>query len=191
MGIGCIVMDLNDFKKNIQLTINALKEELKTIRTGRANPAMIEEMIIEAYGGSTKLRLKELSTITTDGASALLIAPFDPSTIVDIERGILKSPLGFTPQTQGTRITIRIPPMSQEQRDKYVKLVGQIIEEKRSIVRNHRDDVRKKIRDEFDEKALTEDDKYRLEKEIETLTQKANEDIATIKAAKDREIQEV
>lgn len=184
-------MDLSEFKKNISLTILALKEELKSIRTGRANPAMVEDLIVEAYGGTTKLRLKELSTITTDGASALLISPFDPSTIIDIEKGILKSPLGISPQTQGTRITIRIPPMSQEQRDKFVKLVGQMIEEKRSIVRNHRDDIRKKVRDEFDEKNLTEDDKYRLEKEIDTLTQKANEDIASVKEAKDTEIQQV
>lgn len=184
-------MDLSDFKKNIQLTITSLKEELKSIRTGRANPAMVEDLIIEAYGGTTKLRLRELATITTDGASALLIAPFDPSTIVEIEKGILKSPLGITPQTQGTRITIRIPPMSQEQRDKYVKLVGQMIEEKRMIVRTHRDGVRKKVKDQFDEKNLTEDDKYRLEKEIDTLTQKANEDIASVKAAKDSEIQQV
>jgi len=184
-------MDLNDFKAHLAQTITALKEELKSIRTGRANPAMIEDIIIEAYGGSTKLRLKELSTITTDGASALLIAPFDPSTIVDIEKGILKSPLGISPQTQGTRITIRIPPMSQEQREKYIKLVGQMIEEKRSIVRNHRDDVRKKIKEEFDDKALTEDDKYRMEKDIDTITQKINEDIASIKTAKDTEIQQV
>jgi ribosome recycling factor len=184
-------MDLTSFKQSLQQTINALKEELKSIRTGRANPAMVEDIIIDAYGGSTKLRLKEVATITTDGASALLIAPFDPSTIVDIEKGILKSPLGITPQTQGTRITIRIPPMSTEQRDKYSKLVGQMIEEKRNIIRNHRDDIRKKIRDGFDKKEITEDDKYRQEKEIDTLTQKANEDIASIKAAKDAEIQQV
>lgn len=184
-------MDLSAFKTNLALTITALKEELKSIRTGRANPAMVEDIIIEAYGGSTKLRLKELATITTDGASALLIAPFDPSTIIDIEKGILKSPLGISPQTQGTRITIRIPPMSQEQRDKFVKLIGQMIEEKRSIVRNHRDDIRKKVKEEFDEKNLTEDGKYRIEKEIDTLTQKANEDIASVKSAKDAEIQEV
>ncbi len=184
-------MDLASFKLNLQQTINALKEELKAIRTGRANPAMIEDIIIDTYGGSTKLRLKELSTITTDGASALLIAPFDPSTIIDIEKGILKSPLGISPQTQGTRITIRIPPMSQEQRDKFGKLVGQMIEEKRNIIRNHRDDIRKKIKDQFDKKEITEDDKYRMEKEIDTLTQKANEDIASIKSAKEAEIQEV
>lgn len=184
-------MDLTQFKSNLQQTIQALKEELKGIRTGRANPAMVEELPVEAYGGSMTMRLRELATITTDGASALLIAPFDPSTIQDIEKAILKSPLGVSPQTQGTRITVRIPPMSQEQRDKYVKLVGQMVEEKRAIVRNHRDDIRKKIKDEFEKKTLTEDDKYRIEKEIDTLTQKMNESIASVKTAKDAELQEV
>lgn len=184
-------MDLTQFKSNLQQTVTALKEELKGIRTGRANPAMVEELPVEAYGGSMTMRLRELATITTDGASALLIAPFDPSTIQDIEKAILKSPLGVSPQTQGTRITVRIPPMSQEQREKYVKLVGQMVEEKRAIVRNHRDDIRKKIKDEFEKKTLTEDDKYRIEKEIDTLTQKMNENIASVKSAKDAELQEV
>lgn len=194
MGIGTLIfeiMDLSQFKSNLQQTVQALKEELKGIRTGRANPAMVEELSVETYGGSMTMRLRELATITTDGATALLIAPFDPSTIQDIEKAILKSPLGVSPQTQGSRITVRIPPMSQEQRDKYVKLVGQMVEEKRSVVRNHRDDVRKKIKDEFEKKTLTEDDKYRIEKEIDSLTQKANESIAEVKALKDSELQEV
>ncbi len=184
-------IDINSFKSSLQQTINVLKEELKTIRTGRANPAIIENLEVEAYGGSTKLRLKELSTITTDGASALVIVPFDPSTTVDIEKAILKSPLGLSPQTQGTRITIRVAAMSQEQRDKYSKLIGQMVEEKRNIVRGHRDEIRKKIKEGFDRKELTEDDKYRMEKDIDTLTQKANEDLAAVKASKEKEIQEI
>lgn len=184
-------MDLSTFKQNLQLTVNSLKEELKTIRTGRANPSMIENLEVEAYGGSTHLKLKELSTITTEGASALVILPFDPSTTVDIEKAILKSPLGLSPQTQGTRITIRIASMSQEQRDKYSKLVGQMVEEKRNIVRGHRDEVRKKVKESFDRKEMTEDDKYRMEKDIDLLTQKANEDLASVKEAKEKEIQEI
>ena len=184
-------MDLSTLKSNLQQTINALKEELKGIRTGRANPAMVEDLIVEAYGGATKLRMRELATITTDGASALLIAPFDPSTIQDIEKAILKSPLGVSPVTQGTRITVRIPPMSTEQREKYAKLIGQMSEEKRNIVRNHRDEMRKKVKDELEKKLLTEDDKFRLEKEIDQMTQKANEEIATTKTLKEDEIRAV
>lgn len=184
-------MDLTDFKTQLSLTTTALTEDLKTIRTGRANPIIVEQLVVDAYGGSTKLKLMEMATITTEGPAALVIAPFDPSTVPDIEKAILKSPLGLSPQVQGTRIIIRIPPLSEEQREKYVKLVNQKIEEKRNIVRNHRDDVRKKIKTQFDEKTLTEDEKYRLEKEIDTITQKANSQLLEIKEAKEREIREI
>ncbi len=184
-------MDLSDFKTQLSLTATALTEDLKTIRTGRANPVIVEQLVVDAYGGSTKLKLMELSTITTEGPAALVISPFDPSTVPDIEKAILKSPLGLSPQVQGTRIMIRIPPLSEEQREKYVKLVNQKIEEKRNIVRNHRDDVRKKIKTQFDEKTMTEDEKYRTEKEIDIITQKANSQLLEIKEAKEREIREI
>jgi len=184
-------MDLQDFKTQLSLTATALTEDLKTIRTGRANPIIVEQLIVDAYGGSTKLKLTEMATITTEGPVALVIAPFDPSTVPDIEKAILKSPLGLSPQVQGTMIVIRIPPLSEEQREKYVKLVNQKIEEKRNIVRNHRDDVRKKIKMQFDEKTVTEDEKYRLEKEIDTITQKTNTQLLEIKEAKEKEIREI
>lgn len=184
-------MDLTEFKTQLQSTVTALKEELKSIRTGRSNPVIIEHLPVEAYGGSAKMRLMEMSTITTEGSSALVIAPFDPSTIPDIEKAILKSPLGLSPQVQGTRIIIRIPPLSQEQREKYVKLVNQTVEDKKNVVRNHRDDIRKKIKTQFDEKTMTEDDKYRTEKEIDTITQKVNEQLLETKESKEKEIMEV
>ena len=133
----------------------------------------------------------EMATITTEGSAALVISPFDPSTIPDIEKAILKSPLGLSPQVQGTKVIIRIPPLSEEQREKYVKLVGQKVEEKRGIIRNHRDDKRKKIKLSFDSKEITEDDKYRIEKEIDNLTQKSNEELLFIKEQKEKEIREV
>mgnify|MGYP001614313079 FL=1 len=184
-------MDLQDFKQQLSLTATALTEDLKTIRTGRANPIIVEQLVVDAYGGSTKLKLMELATITTEGPAALVILPFDPSTVPDIEKAILKSPLGLSPQVQGTRLIIRVPPLSEEQREKYVKLVNQKIEEKRNIVRNHRDDVRKKIKTQFDEKTMTEDEKYRTEKEIDIITQKANSQLLEIKEAKEREIREI
>lgn len=186
-----IHMDLTDFKTQLQNTVNSLKEELKSIRTGRANPIIIEHLSVDAYGGSTKMRLMEMATITTEGSSALVIAPFDPSTVPDIEKAILKSPLGLSPQVQGTRIIIRIPPLSQEQREKYVKLVNQTVEDKRNVVRNHRDDIRKKIKQQFDEKIMTEDDKYRFEKEIDTISQKVSGQLLEIKESKEKEIMEV
>jgi len=185
------IMDLSQFKTNLSQTTTHLKEQLKTIRTGRANPSMIEDLTVETYGGSTLLKLKELSTIVSEGPSTLIIAPFDPSTISDIEKAILKSPLGLTPATQGSRITLRIPAMSQEQREKYIKLVGQMIEEKRVVSRNHRDDVRKKIKEAFDKKNLTEDEKFRTEKEIDSISQKTMEEIQNLKDLKEIEIKQI
>jgi ribosome recycling factor len=182
---------INEFKSNAQQSVNVLKEDLKSIRTGRANPAMIEGLEVETYGGSTKLRLKELSTMTTEGASTIVIVPFDPSTANDIERAIQKSPLGITPQNEGTKILVRIPPLSQEQREKMIKVVSGKIEDKKVAIRNQRDDVRKKIKIMFENKEITEDDKFRMEKEIDSLTQKINEDIQDIKDSKEQEIREV
>lgn len=185
-------MDLtSSFDKQLQQTVTALKEDLKSFRTGRANPALVEQLPVDAYGGSTKMKLMEMATITTEGPAAIVITPYDPSTSQDIEKAILKSPLGISPQVNGAKITLRIPPMTQEQREKFVKLVGQKVEEKKGIVRNMRDDVRKKVKMMFDSKELTEDDKYRLEKEIDTHTQKINSELTSIREAKEAEIRQV
>ena len=182
---------MDDFKQSCIKVINVLKEDLKTIRTGHASPSLVENLVVETYGGQTKLRLLELASIMTEGASALVVQPFDSSTIVDIEKAILKSPLGLSPAVQGNRIIIRIPALSEEQREKMVKLVGQKIEEKKVNIRNLRDEERKKIKSELEAKTLTEDDKYRIEKEIDNITQQYMADIQTIKDHKEEEIREV
>ncbi len=180
-----------DFSQNAQKAVNSLKEELKSIRTGRASPTLIENLAIETYGGQAKLRLLELASIATEGPSALLVSPFDPSTITDIEKAILKSPLGISPIVQGSRIIIKLPPLSQEQREKLTRLIGSKIEEKKVIIRNHRDDARKKIKLKLETKAITEDNKFRLEKEIDNKTQDFMEEIQTIKTNKEKEIMAV
>lgn len=135
---------IDEFTKASQPTINHLKEDLKTIRTGRANPSVLEDLQVETYGGQSKFRMLELATITTEGPMQLVIAPYDPITAPDIERAILSSPMGLSPVTQGGRIIVRIPPLSQEQRQKLIKIVNQKIEEKKNTIRTHRDDVRKR-----------------------------------------------
>lgn len=182
---------VESFKNTSQKTIDSLKVQLKVIRTGRANSSLVENLVVETYGGQSKLRLLELATIMTDGPSALSVTPFDPSTIQDIEKSILKSPLGLSPAVQGNRILIKTPPLSQEQREKFVKLCSQTVEEKKSIVRMQRDDARKKIKNSFEEKTLTEDVKFRLEKEIDNISSKFMEEIDEIKSRKDDEIMEV
>jgi len=190
----CIInfMDIvSTFTQQATKTILSLKEDLKSIRTGRASPSLVENLSVETYGGQTKLRLLELATIMTEGASSISITPYDPSVIQDIEKAILKSPLGLTPSSQGTRIVIRIPSLNTEQREKYIKVVAEKIEEKKITIRNHRDDSRRTMKNAFEKKEMSEDEKYRLEKEIDTQSTKLMEEINVIKENKEKEIMEV
>lgn len=182
---------IDDFKKFSQNTILHLKEDLKLIRTGRANPSVLEDLSVEAYGGTGKFKLRELATLTTEGSMQIVISPFDPVTTGDIERAILKSPLGYTPISQGGRIIIRIPPLSTEQRQKLTKIVNQKIEDKKQSIRANRDETRKKIKTEAEANTITKDDRFRMEKDIDTETTKIMAEMETIKMAKDKEIMEV
>lgn len=182
---------IGEFKQQSTKVIENLKEDLKSIRTGRATPSLVENMLVEAYGGQSKLRLLEVATITTNGPSALLISPFDPSILSDIEKSILKSPLGISPIVQGSTITLKIPALSQEQREKFIKLIGQKVEERKGIIRNLRDNARKTIKSAFEKKEITEDDKFRQEKEVDLASQKYMEEIEHHKEHKEVEIREV
>lgn len=179
------------FDQQASKTISSLKEDLKSIRTGRASPSLVENLTVETYGGQSKLRLLELATIMTEGASSISISPYDPSIIQDIEKAILKSPLGLTPSTQGAKIIIRIPSLNTEQREKYIKVVREKVEEKKVTIRNQRDNSRKTIKNAFENKEMSEDEKYRLEKEIDIQITKFMEEINIIKENKEKEIMEV
>ncbi len=182
---------VEQFKQVSFIAISFLKEDLKSIRTGKANSALVENLIVETYGGQSKLKLMEVATIMTEGPSALVIAPFDPSTLGDIEKAILKSPIGISPAVQGNRIMVKIPPLSQEQREKLVKLVHQKTEERRNIIRNYRDEGRKKIKIQFEAKEISEDEKFRIEKELDNAAQQEMSEIQTIKEKKEKEIMEL
>jgi len=179
------------FQSQITVHTNRLREELKGIRTGRAHTGMIEGILVETYGGSMKMKLQELASITTEGNDGLVIMAFDPSTVSDIEKAILASPLGISPKTEGSRIIIRIPPLSEEQRLKFVKLVSQMIEETKNAIRRDREEVRRDIKRTFDEKKITEDDKFRLEKDIDAHIGTSNAELISIKEKKEQEIMAV
>lgn len=181
---------ISEFKSTTEECIQTAKEELKGIRTGRASTGMIENLQIEAYGG-TKMRLKDIATLSTEGATTLSIVPFDPTTVPDIEKGIMASPLGFNPQTEGSKIFIQIPPLSEEQRIKYSKLAGQMVEDIKNMVRREREEARKKIKRMEDAKEITEDDQFRAEKEIDSITSNATNELQSLREKKEKEIMEV
>ena len=186
-----LLLLIEQLKQQANKALNFLQEDLKTIRTGKSNPSLLENLLVETYGGQTKLKLMELATIVTEGPIALSVTPFDPSTLPDIEKAILKSSLGISPAIQGTRIIAKIPPLSQEQREKFVKLINQKAEERKNILRSYRDEARKKIKQQSESKEISEDTKFRLEKEIDTESQTLMEQLQKIREAKEKEIMEI
>ena len=180
--------EISEFEKQLEKIFEDLRTELLSIRTGRITPALVENLQVEVYGGSTKLKLLELATIVNQDPQTLLISPFDPSTLQEIEKALKTADLGATPQVQGQRIYLKFPPLTEEQRQKFVKVVGEVVEEHKKRVRGARDEVRKKVRIAFDENEITEDLKFSLFKRIDEITKKQTEKIENLKEKKIEEI---
>ena len=175
-------------EERMQGAIQALEDDLAGIRTGRAHPALVEKLPVEYYGVPTPLI--QLATISVPEPRTLLIRPFDAASLREIERSILKSDLGLTPQNDGKSIRLNMPPLTEERRKDLVKLVHQRVEEARVAVRNIRRDSIKDLREFESEKMISEDDKERGEKEIQKITDRYIEEINTISERKEKEILE-
>lgn len=168
--------------------LEVVREDLGTIRTGRATPALVENVIVTAYEGTQKLKIKELATITTEGARMLLIAPFDPSTLQDIEKGVNGANLGFSAATDGSVIRISIPALTAERRDEFIKLAHGKIEGGRVMVRQIRHEMMHAIKLNLDAKDISEDDKKRMDKEVQTVTDDMMEAIEGMREKKEQEL---
>lgn len=178
-------------KEKMLKALQILQEDLATIRTGRATPALVENIVISSYENTQHLRVKEMATITTDGPRMILIAPFDPSIISDIEKGINSANLGFTAGNDGNVIRINIPPLTAERRDQYIKLAHTKIEGGRVIMRQVRHDMMNDVKKKFDGKEIGEDEKKMMEKEIQTLTDEMMTEIEVLREKKERELSEI
>jgi ribosome recycling factor len=175
----------------MQKAIAVISEDLGTIRTGRATPALVENVVISAYENTAHLKIKEMATIGTDGPRLIVISPFDPTTIKDIEKGISSANLGYTGAVDGNIIRISIPPLTAERREEYIKLAHAKIEGGRVMIRQIRHEVMNEVKRKFDAKEISEDDKKRLEKEIQTHTDNFIEEIEMLKEKKESELREL
>lgn len=169
--------------------IQALEEDLSAIRTGRATPALVERLQVEYYGMQTPLM--QLANISAPEPRVLLIRPFDPTTLRAIERGILASELGLTPNNDGKVIRLNIPMLTEERRRDLVKVVHNRLEEARVAVRNVRRDIMKDLREFEKEKMISEDDLKKAEEELQKLTDKMIQVVDGIGEKKEKEILEV
>lgn len=169
--------------------VQALEEDLARIRTGRASPALIERLQVEYYGTPTPLI--QLASISVPEPRSLLIRPFDPSTLRTIERAILSSDLGLTPNNDGKSIRLNLPPLTEERRKELVKVVHNRVEEARVAARNVRRDSIRDLREFEQEKLISEDDQKRGEEELQKITDRYIDEINGIGERKEKEIMEV
>lgn len=169
--------------------VRALEEDLATIRTGRASPALIEKLPILYYGNPTPLM--QLATISAPEPRLLTIRPFDPGSLKDVERAILTSDLGLTPNNDGKMIRLNIPPLTEERRHELVKVVRNRAEEARISVRNVRRDVQNDMREFEREKLISEDDLKRGEQDLQKVTDRFIDEINDIGSRKETEVLEV
>ena len=176
-------------KDKMDKAIAAMEGEFATLRTGRASTALLDGLVVQAYGAPTPI--KQVASISTPDAKSLVIQPWDKSLMQPIEKSILAANLGFTPMNDGKVIRINIPAVTEERRKELVKLAHKMAEQGRVAVRNVRrqfnDDVKKMTRDGD----LSEDDRDELLEKIQKATDKEIERIDSLLAAKEKEIMEV
>ncbi len=169
--------------------VQALREDLVAIRTGRANPALIEKLPVQYYGAPTPLQ--QLASIGVPEPRTLLIRPFDPGTMGDIERAILASDLGLTPNNDGKNIRLHLPTPTEERRQELVRVVRSRAEEARVAIRNIRRDAIKELREFEQEDLISEDDQRRGEEKVQELTDTHIEKIDDVSKNKEDEVLDV
>ncbi len=180
---------LKECESHMQKSIHSMNEDLMTIRTGRANPALVEKLQIEYYGSPTSLM--QLASISVPEPRQLMIKPFDKTTIKLIEKAILASELGLTPNNDGLVIRLNLPPLTEDRRRDLVKKVHHRLEEARVALRNIRRDTMKDIKDFETEKMISEDDRKRGEEELQKITERLMSDLDKVGQHKEQEIMEV
>lgn len=180
---------ISEAKEHFDKAVNFLQGELAQIRTGRAQPSMVEGIKVSAYGVETPLM--QLATITTPEPQQILIDPFDKSILKDIEKAISFSSLNVNPQDDGEKIRIVIPPLTEETRVKIVKDMHQKLEDARIALRNSREEAHKKIKKAESEKEISEDDKRKAEEDLNKLISQYNDEVKEMGDKKEAELMKV
>jgi len=179
---------LLETENSMRKAIEALEGDLRAIRAGRASPALVERVPVDYYGTPTPLN--QLAVISAPEPQLLTIRPYDPKSLADIERAILKSELGLTPSNDGRIIRLPIPRLTEERRQELAKLVRQRVEEGKVALRNIRRDAMNDLREFEKEKLIPEDDFYRGKDDLQDLIDRYSDQMDEINSRKQREILE-
>ena len=163
-------MDETLLRSKMQAAVELVTSDIGAIRTGRAPPALVEGLVIAVYGGTQKLKVQELSTISAPDAQSLVIDPWDKSIIGEIRQGIAAANIGMNPMIDGELIRVTMPPLTTEDREAYSRLLSTKLENGRVMIRQVRGDAMHEIKKQFEEKELSEDEKFAQEKRLQEIT---------------------
>ncbi len=186
MGYDDVILESDD---RMQKSVEVLKTDFRGMRTGRAHPGLVEPLRVDYYGSPTAIR--QLAQIMVPEANQLVLKPFDPGSLGDIEKAILKSELGITPQNDGKVIRLAIPPLSEQRRKQLVSQAKERAEAARISIRNVRRDANKAADELVDGGEIGEDDFDKLKKEIDDLTKSYTKAVDEALAGKTKELMEV
>lgn len=181
--------ELRQIEDHMDKSLEALRRELTTIRTGRANPSILEHLQVDYYGVATPLQ--QLATISTPDPRQLLVQPYDRTATGNIEKAIRNSDLGLNPTNEGTLIRITIPTLTEERRRDLVKVVHKRVEETRVAIRNVRREANDEIKRQLRDGEMSKDDEKLAHDQLQDLTDKAIREADAIGRAKEEEVREV
>ena len=179
----------DNYKEHMDKTISVLKQDLNTVRAGRANAALLDQIVVDYYGSPTPV--KNLSNISVPDPRTLMITPFDPSSIKAIEKAIMTSNLGINPSNDGRNIRLVIPVVTEERRKELTKVIKKMGEDSKVAVRNSRRDANDTIKKLEKAGELTEDDVKDEQEEVQKMTEKCMKEIDQIVSAKEKELMEI
>jgi len=178
-----------EIESRMHKCVEATRNEFATIRTGRAAPALLDRVVVEAYG--QPVPLKQVAGVSTPDSRTLLISAWDKSVVPAIRKALEKSDLGLTPNVDGAAIRLSIPPLNEERRKELAKLVKKKAEDGRVAVRNVRHKAHDELKTQLKSHDITEDDNKRMQESLQRLTDRYVKEIDGLVAAKEKEIMEV
>lgn len=180
---------LKDAKQGMEKALKHFRTELQSIRTGRASPAMLQNIKVDYYGSQTPL--EQIASVTAPQADLILIQPFDVNALEDIEKAIMKSDLGFNPSNDGSQIRVPVPPLSEERRKELAKKASERAEEARISIRNTRRNAKEQLKKVEQNENLSEDVRYAAEQDLQELTDEYTDKVDQLVERKEEEIMKV
>jgi len=182
-------MEIGTFKQKFENSLNFFREEIKSIRTGRATPALVEDLKVNYY--STPTPLKQVASINIPEPRLIVISPYDKSVFPEIEKAISESDLGLTPTNDGNVIRISVPSLNEERRGELIKVIGQKAEEAKVAMRNIRREAIEQLEKEEKDGDISEDDKFKSEKEVQESLDSYINLVSQAVENKEKEIKEI